>query len=99
MIERSGTKQNVEYSTFQRCITIPEGGVNATCIPQNLHLGFDVVVAGYMFSDGEKSCDACIDGVQGLQWRSVAHVIILFVSIAMTTSSMVRLSIIMSWLD
>ena len=65
MIERSGTKHNVEYSTFQRCITIPEGGVNAACIPQNLHLGFEVVVAGYMSSDGEKSCDACIDGSTG----------------------------------
>ena len=39
------------------------GGVNA--IPQNLHLGFEVEVAGYMSkigSGGEKSCDACIDG-------------------------------------
>ena len=45
---------------------IPEGGVNA--IPQNLHLGFEVEVAGYMSkigSDGEKSCDACIDGSTG----------------------------------
>ena len=47
----------------QRSITIPEGGVNA--IPQNLHLGFEVEVAGYMSkigSDGVKSCDVCIDG-------------------------------------
>ncbi|KAL5515336.1 hypothetical protein EMCRGX_G000489 [Ephydatia muelleri] len=58
--ERSGTKQNMECSTCQRSITIPEGGVNA--IPQNLHLGFEVKVAGYMSSDGERSCDACIDG-------------------------------------
>ena len=65
-IERSGTEQNIECPTCQRSITIPEGGVNA--IPQNLHLGFEVEVAGYMSkigSDGEKSCDACIDGSTG----------------------------------
>ncbi|KAL5497612.1 hypothetical protein EMCRGX_G014120 [Ephydatia muelleri] len=65
-IERSGTKQNMECPTCQRSITTPEGGVNA--IPQNLHLGFEVEVAGYMSkigSDGEKSCDVCIDGSTG----------------------------------
>ena len=65
-IERSGTKQNMECPTCQRSITIPEGGVNA--IPQNLHLGFEVEVAGYMSkigSDGEKSCDACTRGNTG----------------------------------
>ena len=65
-IEKSGTKQNMECPTCQRSITIPEGGVNA--IPQNLHLGFEVEVAGYMSkigSDGEKPCDACIDGSTG----------------------------------
>ena len=65
-IERSGTKQNMECPTCQRSITIPEGGVNF--IPQNLHLGFEVEVAGYMSkigSDGEKSCDVCIDGGKG----------------------------------
>ena len=58
--------QNMECPTCQRSITIPEGGINA--IPQNLHLGFEVEVAGYMSkigSDGEKSCDACIDGSMG----------------------------------
>eukprot|EP00731_Ephydatia_muelleri_P008882 Em0004g1220a len=56
----------MECPTCQRSIIIPEGGVNA--IPQNLHLGFEVEVAGYMSkigSDGEKSCDACIDGSMG----------------------------------
>eukprot|EP00731_Ephydatia_muelleri_P032774 Em0024g318a len=65
-IERSGTKQITECPTCQRSITIPEGGVNA--IPQNLHLGFEVEVAGYMSkigSDGEKSCDACTRGSTG----------------------------------
>ena len=65
-IERSGDKQKMECPTCQRSITIPEGGVIA--IPQNLHLGFDVDVAGYMSkigSGGEKSCDACIDGGKG----------------------------------
>ena len=65
-IERSGDKQKMECPTCQKSITIPEGGVNA--IPQNLHLGFEVEVAGYMSkigSGGEKSCDACIDGGKG----------------------------------
>ena len=56
----------MECPTCQKNITIPEGGVNA--IPQNLHLGFEVEVAGYMSkigSDGEMSCDACIDGSTG----------------------------------
>ena len=56
----------MECPTCQRSITIPEGGVNA--IPQNLHLGFEVEVAGYMSKIGsgsEKSCDACIDGGKG----------------------------------
>ena len=56
----------MECPTCQRSITIPEGGVNV--IPQNLHLGFEVEVAGYMSkigSDGEKSCDDCIDGGKG----------------------------------
>ena len=53
----------MECPTCQRSITIPEGEVKV--IPQNLHLGFEVEVAGYMSkigSDGEKSCDVCIDG-------------------------------------
>eukprot|EP00731_Ephydatia_muelleri_P009062 Em0004g1400a len=65
-IERSGTKQNMECPTCQRNITIPEGGVNA--IPRNLHLDFEVEVAGYVSkigSEGEKSCDACIEGCTG----------------------------------
>ena len=56
----------MECPTCQRIVTIPEGGVKA--IPQNLHLGFEVEVAGCISkigSDGEKSCDACIDGSTG----------------------------------
>ena len=59
-IERSGDKQKMGCPTYQRSIAIPEGGVKA--IPQNLHLSFEVEVAGYMSkigSGGEKSCEAC----------------------------------------
>ena len=65
-MEKSGTKQNMKCPTCQRSITVPEGGVNA--IPQNLHLSFEVEMAGYISkigSDGEKSCDSCIDGSAG----------------------------------
>ena len=58
-IERSGDKQTTECPTCQRSIIIPEGGDSA--IPQNLHLGFEVEVAGHMSKIGsgdEKSCDA-----------------------------------------
>ena len=43
-------------------------GQSQCYIPQNLHLGFEVEVAGYMSkfgSDDEMSCDACIDGSTG----------------------------------
>ena len=65
-IKKSGDKQKMECPTCQRRTTIPKGGVNS--ISQNLHLGFEVEVAGYMSkigSGGEKSCDACIDGGKG----------------------------------
>ena len=65
-MERSVAKQNMACPTCQRSITISEGGVNA--LPQNLHLGFDVEVAGYISkisSGGEKVCDVCIDGDKG----------------------------------
>ena len=42
------------------------GGVNV--LPQNLHLGFEVEVAGYMskiVSNSEVCCDPCIDGCSG----------------------------------
>ena len=74
-----GDKQNMDWSALSR---IPLGGVIAT--PQNLHLGFEVEVAGYMSkigSDGEKSCDALIEA-RGLQWCSVAHVITFVASCA-----------------
>ena len=56
----------MECPTCQRSITIPEGGVNT--IPRNLHLGFEVKMArciSKIGSDGEKTCDACIDGSTG----------------------------------
>eukprot|EP00731_Ephydatia_muelleri_P000393 Em0001g393a len=67
-IERSGTRQNMECltCTYQRSITIPEGGVNA--IAQNLRIRFEAEVVEYMSKIGtydEKSCDACIDGSTG----------------------------------
>ena len=90
----------MECPTCQRSITIPEGGVNA--ISQNLHLGFEVEVAGYMSkigSGGEKSCDACIDGARGLQWCSVVHVVSSSVPSVMSTTRAVKYSIITRWLD
>ena len=85
-----GAKQSMGCPTCQRTTTIPEGGVNN--IPQNLHLGFEVEVAGYMSkigSDGEKSCDVCIDGARDLQWCSVLHVISFSVPSVMSTTEAV----------
>ena len=47
-------------------------------LPQNLHLGFEVEVAGYMTkmtSNSEVCCDECVDGRNGL-----AVVFLLYVS-------------------
>ena len=47
--------------------SIPVGG--ASVLPQNLHLGFEVEVAGYMskmVSNSEVCCDECVDGRNGL---------------------------------
>ena len=48
--------------------SIPVGG--ASVLPQNLHLGFEVEVAGYMskmtLSNSEVCCDECVDGRNGL---------------------------------
>ncbi|KAL5497597.1 hypothetical protein EMCRGX_G014103 [Ephydatia muelleri] len=74
----------MDWSALSR---IPLGGVIA--IPQNLHLGFEVEVAGYMSkigSDGEKSCDALIEA-RGLQWCSVVHVITFVASCATRRTS------------
>ena len=56
----------MECPTCQRNNTIPVDGVIS--IPQNLHLGFEVEVAGYMSkigSEGERPCNFCIDGGKG----------------------------------
>ena len=55
---------------------MPVGG--ACVLPQNLHLGFEVEVAGYMTkmtSNSEVCCDECVDGRNGL-----AVVFLLYVS-------------------
>eukprot|EP00731_Ephydatia_muelleri_P008275 Em0004g613a len=47
--------------------SIPVGGASA--LPQNLHLGFEVEVAGYMskmVNNSEMCCDECVDGRNGL---------------------------------
>eukprot|EP00731_Ephydatia_muelleri_P035529 Em0132g8a len=47
--------------------SIPVGG--ASVLPQNLHLGFEVEVAGYMskmVNNSEVCCDECVDGRNGL---------------------------------
>ena len=50
----------------ERNISIPVGG--ASGLPQNLHLGFEVEVAGYMskmVNNSDVACDHCIDGGNG----------------------------------
>eukprot|EP00731_Ephydatia_muelleri_P008022 Em0004g360a len=51
----------------ERNTSIPLGG--ASVLPQNLHLGFEVEVAGYtskMVNNSEVCCDECVDGHNGL---------------------------------
>ena len=65
-IEKSGSQEIFKCPTCERSTSIPVGG--ASILPQNLHLGFEVEVAGYMskiVSNSEVCCDPCIDGRSG----------------------------------
>ena len=65
-IEKSGSQQVIKCPTCERSTSISVGG--ASVLPQNLHLGFEVEVAGYMsiiVSNSEVCCDPCIDGRSG----------------------------------
>ena len=65
-IEKSGSQQEFKCPTCEQNINIPVGG--ASGLPQNLYLGFEVEVAGYMskiVSNSEMCCDQCIDGHNG----------------------------------
>ena len=61
-----GSQHVFKCPTCERSMSIPVGGASA--IPQNLHLGFEVEVAGYMskiVSNNEVCCDHCTDGSSG----------------------------------
>ena len=65
-IEKSGSQQVFKCPTCKRDTNIPVGGASA--VHRNLHLGFEVEVAGYMskiVSNSEVCCDHCIDGSSG----------------------------------
>ena len=65
-IEESDSQQVFKCPTCQRSMNIPVGG--ASGLPQNLHLGFEVEVAGYMskiVGNSEVCCDECVDGRNG----------------------------------
>ena len=65
-IEKSGSQQVFKCPTCERSTSIPVGG--ASVLPQDLHLGFEVEVAGYMskiVSNSEVCCDECTDGSSG----------------------------------
>ena len=64
--EKVGSQQVLKCPTCEKNICLPVGG--ASILPQNLHLGFEVEVAGYMtkiFSNSEVCCDQCINGSSG----------------------------------
>ena len=66
-IEKSGSQQMFQCPICEQNTSIPVGG--ASVLPQNLHLGFEVEVAGYMTkmtSNSEVCCDECVDGRNGL---------------------------------
>ena len=66
-IEKNGSQQLFQCPICERNTSIPLGG--ASVLPQNLHLGFEVEVAGYMFkmmNNSEVCCDECVDGRNGL---------------------------------
>ena len=64
--EKIDSQQVFKCPTCNQTASIPVGG--ASVLPQNLHLGFEVEVAGYMskmVSNGEVCCDHCMDGSSG----------------------------------
>ena len=66
-IGKSGSQQMFQCPICERNTSIPLGG--ASVLPQNLHLGFEVEVAGYtskMVNNNEVCCDECVDGRNGL---------------------------------
>ena len=65
-IGKSGSQQMFQCPICERNTSIPEGGANV--LPQNLHLAFEVEVAGYMskmVNNSDVACDHCIDGDNG----------------------------------
>ena len=62
-IEKVGIHTHFACTTCQRSVPVPVGGVSV--FPQNLHLAFEVEVAGYvskMLTSREVSCDFCANG-------------------------------------
>eukprot|EP00731_Ephydatia_muelleri_P008497 Em0004g835a len=62
-IEKSGSQQMFQCPICEQNTNIPVGG--ASVLPQNLHLGFEVEVAGYkskMTSNSDVACDQCAEG-------------------------------------
>ena len=62
-MEKVGPQKNLQCPTCLRKVPIPVGGASA--FPQNLHLGFEVEVAGYMSkfaSSSGVSCTFCVLG-------------------------------------
>ena len=62
-MEKVGPQKSLQCPTCLRNVPIPVGGASA--FPQNLHLGFEVEVAGYMSrfaSSSGVSCTFCVQG-------------------------------------
>ena len=62
-IEKSGSQQMFQCPICEQNTSIPVGG--ASVLPQNLHHGFEVEVAGYMSkmtSNSDVACDQCAEG-------------------------------------
>eukprot|EP00731_Ephydatia_muelleri_P007922 Em0004g260a len=65
-IGKSGSQPMFQCPICERNTSIPVGG--ASVLSQNLHLGFEVEVAGYMskmVNNSDVACDHCIDGDNG----------------------------------
>ena len=62
-MEKVGSQKILQCPTCLRNVPIPVGGASA--FPQNLHLGFEVEVAGYMSKFASSSAVSCTFCVQG----------------------------------
>ena len=90
-IEKSGSQQMFQCPICERNTSIPLGG--ASVLPQNLHLGFEVEVAGYtskMVNNSEVCCDECVDTHTCTLKLNLSSIYSYWITIALVSKNSIR---------